>query len=203
MPCVATITGSPREESLSTHLLDAAWEPLCTKGWDRVAFDAGHEDVAFCTGCGGCHANGICRHHDSLSRFFEKMADADALIIASPIYFRAFSAQIKRVIDRAQPYWLQQQQRAQLEETNFLKAESESHKQTDRPKRPAVLILTAGGKGLDAVFSGAETVFRCFCACFGFSSAGVLRVADTDAMTDRDLSHWLGRARELASELSR
>ena len=45
-------------------------------------------------------ANGICAQKDDMSLIYEKMNQADMLVIASPVYFYGISAQLKAVIDR-------------------------------------------------------------------------------------------------------
>ena len=42
----------------------------------------------------------ICVQKDDMSLIYEKMAHADMLVIASPVYFYGLSAQLKAVIDR-------------------------------------------------------------------------------------------------------
>ena len=45
-------------------------------------------------------ANGICVQKDDMPAIYEKMSQADMLVIASPVYFYGISAQLKAVIDR-------------------------------------------------------------------------------------------------------
>ena len=45
-------------------------------------------------------ANGICAQKDDMAMIYEKMYQADMLVIASPVYFYGISAQLKAVIDR-------------------------------------------------------------------------------------------------------
>ena len=52
-------------------------------------------------GCNACFkTNGICAQKDDMALIYEKMNQADMLIIASPVYFYGISAQLKAVIDR-------------------------------------------------------------------------------------------------------
>ena len=44
--------------------------------------------------------NGICVQKDDMAAIYEKMSQADMLVIASPVYFYGISAQLKAVIDR-------------------------------------------------------------------------------------------------------
>ena len=52
-------------------------------------------------GCNACFkANGICAQKDDIALIYEKMSQADMLVIASPVYFYGICAQLKAVIDR-------------------------------------------------------------------------------------------------------
>ena len=55
-----------------------------------------------CMGCNACFKNEsyICAQKDDMPLVYEKMAMADMLVIASPVYFYGISAQLKAVIDR-------------------------------------------------------------------------------------------------------
>lgn len=54
-----------------------------------------------CLGCNTCFkTNGICAQKDDMAIIYEKMSQADMIVIASPVYFYGISAQLKAVIDR-------------------------------------------------------------------------------------------------------
>ena len=54
-----------------------------------------------CLGCDACFkTNGVCAQKDDMTILYEKMSQADMLVIASPVYFYGISAQLKAVIDR-------------------------------------------------------------------------------------------------------
>ena len=54
-----------------------------------------------CLGCNACFkSNGICAQKDDMSVIYEKVSQADMLVIASPVFFYGVSAQLKAVIDR-------------------------------------------------------------------------------------------------------
>jgi NAD(P)H-dependent FMN reductase len=53
-------------------------------------------------GCNACFKSesNSCVQKDDMSLIYEKMAVADMLVIASPVYFYGLSAQLKAIIDR-------------------------------------------------------------------------------------------------------
>ena len=69
-----------------------------TNGWSSESHPSSLEDGRVVTDEG--EANGICAQKDDMSPIYEKMNQADMLVIASPVYFYGISAQLKAVIDR-------------------------------------------------------------------------------------------------------
>lgn len=53
-----------------------------------------------CDACDKCKTTGICQLNDDMMPFYNKIHDADAIVIGSPIYFNQESAQTKLFIDR-------------------------------------------------------------------------------------------------------
>jgi multimeric flavodoxin WrbA len=62
-------------------------------------------DIHPCTGCGACEKTGICVVKDDMQALYEKISQADRIIIGSPIYFYNLTAQSKLFIDRCQALW--------------------------------------------------------------------------------------------------
>ncbi|HBT97555.1 MAG TPA: flavodoxin [Desulfobulbaceae bacterium] len=58
-----------------------------------------------CQGCGGCGKNGRCVVDDDMTALYEKVDAADRLLLVSPVYFYALSAQMKTFADRFQCRW--------------------------------------------------------------------------------------------------
>ena len=69
-----------------------------TNGRSSESYPSSLEDGRVVTDEG--EANGICAQKDDMSAIYEKMSQADMLVIASPVYFYGISAQLKAVIDR-------------------------------------------------------------------------------------------------------
>ena len=54
-----------------------------------------------CTGCSVCSQYGKpCPQKDDAAKIIEKMLTADVIVMATPVYFYAMSAQMKTLIDR-------------------------------------------------------------------------------------------------------
>jgi len=58
-------------------------------------------DILPCKGCYACVTEGECRIRDDIPFLIDRIVSADALIIASPVYFLGTHASLKRLLDRA------------------------------------------------------------------------------------------------------
>jgi multimeric flavodoxin WrbA len=58
-------------------------------------------DVKPCDACLSCRKTGECPISDDFNLVFEKMVQADGIILASPVYFSSATPQMKSLIDRA------------------------------------------------------------------------------------------------------
>ncbi len=61
--------------------------------------------IEFCRACDYCKNNIGCVLNDDVANILEKIINARALIIATPIYFESFPASLKLLIDRMQPLY--------------------------------------------------------------------------------------------------
>ena len=58
-------------------------------------------DIQPCSACNACLRNGgVCVIHDDMQTLYPKIRQADALVIAIPVYWYTMSAQVKLFIDR-------------------------------------------------------------------------------------------------------
>jgi multimeric flavodoxin WrbA len=106
MTLILGILGSPRSKGNSDILLDRALKGAAEAGAEvrKVVLN----DLKFraCQGCNDCHEDGCCVQRDDLTVVYELLEKADAVIIASPIYFSGLSSQTKLLIDRCQCLWI-------------------------------------------------------------------------------------------------
>jgi multimeric flavodoxin WrbA len=110
-PVLAALLASPRRQGRSAALLAAFLKPL--RAWDIRFFHLSAISVLPCTGCDHClnHPPDYpCRQRDALPKLVKVLDQADALVLAAPVYYYGFPAQAKAVIDRTypmyhHPYW--------------------------------------------------------------------------------------------------
>ena len=97
---ILIISGSPRKGG-NTELLAEAFAKGAAAHHHVEIVSVRDYKVNPCLGCNTCFkTNGICAQKDDMTILYEKMSQADMLVIASPVYFYSISAQLKAVIDR-------------------------------------------------------------------------------------------------------
>ncbi|RMG84520.1 MAG: flavodoxin family protein, partial [Candidatus Dadabacteria bacterium] len=103
---VLFVHGSPRKGG-NTDALAARLEALLAGASVRSEhLRCAEVSVKPCTGCGACGRTGECvLTGDDMPRVYEAVDRADALVVASPVYFLGPPAPLKALIDRFQPYW--------------------------------------------------------------------------------------------------
>lgn len=106
MKKVAGILGSPREGGNTEILLDEALKGANSTGAIVEKISLGGLEFKGCIECGGCYQTGECVLRDDLTPVYEKVRNADVVILASPIFFAGVTAQLKAMIDRFQTEWV-------------------------------------------------------------------------------------------------
>ena len=102
---VLGIYGSPREGGNSDLLLEKALEGAKSAGAEVTTLRAADLDMGGCEECGNCDETGECSVDDDMQKVYPQLDDADAVILATPIFFYGPPAQLKALIDRAQAPW--------------------------------------------------------------------------------------------------
>ncbi|MFA6055761.1 MAG: flavodoxin family protein [Thermodesulfovibrionales bacterium] len=102
---VIAFLGSPRENGNTELLLREAVRGVEESGSAVRVFNLNKMNIMPCQNCGGCDETGVCIYEDDMTRIYEAIRNADRIILASPIFFFALSAQTKIMIDRCQAFW--------------------------------------------------------------------------------------------------
>lgn len=102
---VLGINGSPRIGGNTDILLDKALEGAKAKGAKTEKVILNTLKFSPCQECENIRDDGICIIEDDLQPIYKKIDEADAIILASPIFFGSLSAQTKMMIDRFQCSW--------------------------------------------------------------------------------------------------
>jgi multimeric flavodoxin WrbA len=95
------INASPKaEKSQTRRLVAGVLEGARQAGADVTFIDICSLDIKYCTACGACYAKGECIHDDDYPALFEKMLDADGIVLGSPNYINNVTGQLKTMLDR-------------------------------------------------------------------------------------------------------
>ncbi len=102
---VLGIMGSPRIKGNTDLLLDEALKGAQSQGAEVEKILVDRLDITPCRAYYACLKDGNCIIRDAMDDIYPKVADADRVIIASPIFFYGLSGQVKALIDRCQALW--------------------------------------------------------------------------------------------------
>jgi len=95
------INASPKGDKSQTHrLVMGVLEGARQAGADVTFIDICALDIHYCTACGTCYAKGECVFDDDYPMLLAKMLDADGIVLGSPNYINAVTAQLKTMLDR-------------------------------------------------------------------------------------------------------
>lgn len=99
---VVIVKGSPRREGNSAILAEQVADGARSAGAKVESFYLHHMDIQACDACDACHAEPYrgCIVDDDMQILYPKLLEADAIVIASPVYWFTMSAQTKLFMDR-------------------------------------------------------------------------------------------------------
>jgi multimeric flavodoxin WrbA len=102
---ILILKSSPRQNGNSNTLADALENGASQEGAMVESICLHDLDIRPCDGCDECVHTGICVIKDDMQAIYPKLLTADALVLASPIYWFTYSAQLKLCIDRWYALW--------------------------------------------------------------------------------------------------
>lgn len=174
---VLILSSSPRIGGNSDLLCDSLASGVEAVGNKAIKLHVAKMKIAPCLACEHCHekSDGICVIKDDMEQIWEAMEQADALVLASPIYFFDCSAQLKLVIDRLYARYEQM------------------HIQT------GALLLTCGAD--ENVAESAKIMYRKVADCCGFENKGIICATDVWAAGEIKERTVLRDAYNLGKEL--
>ena len=101
MSRIVVLVGSMRKGG-NTDLLARSFADGARKNNEVEIVSVADVKVNPCRGCNACYSSegNVCVQKDDMSRIYGKLAAAEVLVIASPVYFYGISSQLKAIIDR-------------------------------------------------------------------------------------------------------
>lgn len=96
------IIGAARPNGHTRKMVDLFLENL---DGEKEIIDAYRTDVKPCMDCRYCWKTKACVIKDGMQDIYQKIEEADNILLASPMYFHSITGRMKALIDRFQVYW--------------------------------------------------------------------------------------------------
>lgn len=94
------ILAGPRRDGTTAKVMDKILFGLKDKGAEVEKLSLYDYDIKPCTGCCACEKSRECFIEDDHRMILDKMADADVVIFASPVYWSNVTSEAKKFFDR-------------------------------------------------------------------------------------------------------
>lgn len=156
------IVGSPRKDGNVDRLVQAVLDGAEEAGYQTTKYHLNDLIYSGCQACNYCKSHEKCKIDDDLSGVLKDMAEADAVVFGSPIYFYLFTGQFKLMEDRMY---------------SFIDPGFNSRL---RPGKKAVIVTSQGNPDL-AAFEKAASEFAGILELLGFEVVETIQMADGNA----------------------
>ena len=98
---ILVLTGSPRKGGNSDKLADAFIAGAQQAGHTTVRYATADKNIKGCIDCKTCFSKGVaCSVSDDFNELAPLVEQADMIVIATPLYWFSFPAQLKAAIDK-------------------------------------------------------------------------------------------------------
>jgi multimeric flavodoxin WrbA len=161
---VVILVGSPRARGNSAVLAEQVAVGAREAGAETESFFLHGMDIRPCRGCDSCKKTGACVIKDDMRTISPKLLAADAVVLASPVYWFTFTAQLKTCIDRWYALW---------------------NARNDMFKGKSIGIVLVYGD-TDLVTSGGKNAVSSFKSMFGFLESDIVGLVHGSVMNIGD-----------------
>ena len=97
---VLLINGSPHVKGSTYTALNEVAVTLEKEGIETEMIHIGHQAIRGCIACGKCREIGQCVFDDAVNEVAEKFANADGMVVGSPVYYASANATLVAFLDR-------------------------------------------------------------------------------------------------------
>ena len=97
---VVGVVGSPRKNGNTEILTKHTLQAVADEGLDTELIRLAGLDIQPCNACMVCQEEERCPIDDDLFPLYTKMKEADAIILASPVYYGSATALLKALMER-------------------------------------------------------------------------------------------------------
>jgi len=181
---ILAVIGSPRINGYSSFLAEEVVRKLKSGGNHVEIISLKDAEIRPCRACDSCRKEGsdFCIIDDDMKPLYRKIAESDAILLASPVYWFSISAQMKLFIDRL--YGLNTEESKILQNKKF------------------GIILSYGDE--DPIASGVINAIRTYEDMFRYTKSDLCGILHKREQQERTLSAALEKdVVEMAGTLSR
>ena len=170
---ILVLQGSPRKKGRTTKCAQAFAEGAREAGHDVAVYDVAHMDIHGCMACEYCHTQGggECIQQDGMQQIYPLYDAADMIVLASPIYYGSFSAQLSSTFQRTYAF--------------------------GKPQgcTKMAMILCSGSPG---VYDAAEAIYHGYLqGWYGVEDCGIFEFAGSAASSEQNLERLRDFGRSL------
>ena len=97
---VLLINGSPKETGNTAFALEQMAEVFAAENIETETIQVGSQLIRGCQGCGACYKLGKCVIDDMVNEAAEKLAQADGMVVGSPVYYASPNGTLISFLDR-------------------------------------------------------------------------------------------------------
>ena len=97
---VLLINGSPKEKGNTAFALEQMAEVFAEQGIETEMIHVGNLLIRGCQGCGACYKIGHCVIDDIVNETAVKLAEADGMVVGSPVYYASPNGTLLSFLDR-------------------------------------------------------------------------------------------------------
>lgn len=98
---VLLFNGSPKVHGNTAYALEQMMEVFSEKGVEAELLQVGSQNIRGCIACGKCHGQqNQCVFDDLVNEVAPKLAEADGIVVASPVYYAGPNGTLISFLDR-------------------------------------------------------------------------------------------------------
>ncbi len=97
---VLIINGSPQPNGCTARALDEVERTLNENGIETERMTIGNKNIRGCVACNYCRTHSGCVFMDAVNEAAPKFAEADGLIVGTPVYYAGSNGQLHAFLDR-------------------------------------------------------------------------------------------------------
>lgn len=97
---VLLFNGSPHTNGNTAFALAQMVDVFTQAGVETELIQVGSQNIRGCIGCRSCHKTGKCVFDDLVNQVAPKLAEADGVVVASPVYYASPNGTLLSFLDR-------------------------------------------------------------------------------------------------------